>query len=58
MPTDAFVFQVKQIRQVAHLKRISCRQGDRESTMFQFRDDGRKERNMGRIVEVDPDLRL
>ena len=41
---------------IADLKRIARRQHNRVTALFKFADDGFEERNVRRIIQVNPDF--
>ena len=44
------------LREVADLEGVASGQDDLVTSLLQFADDGDEEGDMGRVVEVDPDL--
>ena len=56
MATDEFVIEVKEVGQLAHLKTVT--RGEHYATveLFQLLDDGDEKGNVGRVIQIDPDL--
>jgi hypothetical protein len=54
--SDSLVLDVKQVRQLTDLETISGSHQHRVSTLLKVLNDRFEERNMGRILQVDPDL--
>ncbi len=55
VPPDCRVGEAVVVRQLAHLERVPRRHDHRVPRALQLADDRQEERDVGRVVEVDPD---
>src|SRR5262245_43264027 len=51
-------FQPKQFHQLANVRTISRSHYQRETSLLELLDDGNEEWDVGRIIQVDPNLRI
>src|SRR5271165_972813 len=56
VPAKSFVGNAEQVRKLTHLETISGSDDDGVALALEFLDNGLEERNVGGILEVDPDF--